>query len=109
MKPGNASALPPPRERIALLAAYLLSSGRRLLEEPPDYAIYRLVEGARRALELLETCGEPNPHLVSVRACLDGIVYGPPTERDFAVLLDDLCQQMADGLKYSDTSAELAP
>ncbi|MGH3686840.1 MAG: DUF6092 family protein [Pseudonocardiaceae bacterium] len=105
MKPGDAPAPPHLREGIALLAAYLLSSGRGLFEEPPNYAIYRLLDGARRALELLETCGEPNPHLVSVRACLDGVFYGPLTERDYAVLTDDLCQQMANGLKYFDTSA----
>jgi hypothetical protein len=86
MKPGNASALPPPRERIALLAAYLLSSGRRLLEEPPDYAIYRLVEGARRALELLLTCVERYLHLVSVRFWIVGFFYVIRTVCFFAVL-----------------------
>jgi hypothetical protein len=109
MKPGNTPAPAHPREEIALLAAYLLSSARRLLEEPPNYAIYRLIDGARRALQLLETCGEPNPPLASVRACLDNVFHGPQTERDFAVMLDDLCQQMVNGLKYSDTSTGLAP
>jgi hypothetical protein len=107
MKSGNTSTPTPLPEGIALLAAYLLSSGRRQLEESPDYAVYRLIEGARRALELLETCGGLNPDLISVRTCLDGIVHGPPAQRDFAVLLDDLCRQMVNGLKYSDTTIEL--
>ncbi|MCP2168190.1 DUF6092 family protein [Goodfellowiella coeruleoviolacea] len=109
MKPGSDPVSPELREGIALLAAYLLSSGRRLLEETPGYALYRLLEGARRALELLETAGEATPDLVAVRSQLDGVVFGPPADRDFATLLDNLCAGLVTALTQPDTAAEPAP
>lgn len=98
MKPGDDPMPPELGEGVTLLAAYLLSSGRRLIEETPGYAIYRLLEGARRALELLETSGSSSPALVAIRSRLDDIVHGPPADRDFAALLDGLCEQLVTAL-----------
>jgi uncharacterized protein DUF6092 len=88
-------------EDIALLAAYLLSSARGLLGEPPDYGIVRLIEGARRALELLESTGVRDSRFIEVRSRLDDIMYGPMVEMDFEQPLDDLCERMVDGLETS--------
>lgn len=57
------------REGLVHVAPFLLSAARGLLDEPPDYAIYRCADGARRALELVEltvrqtaTCPRSGPH-----------------------------------------------
>jgi hypothetical protein len=86
-------------EDIALLTAYLLSSARGLLDEPSDYGILRLLEGARRTLELLESTGVRDAQFVEVRNRLDDIMYGPMVDMDFERLLDELCGRMADGVK----------
>ncbi|MDA3625238.1 DUF6092 family protein [Saccharopolyspora sp. WRP15-2] len=97
------------REEVVLLAAYLLSSGRRQVEETPEYAVYRLLEGARRSLELLDCCGGDGPSLASVRARLAALFDGPPAQHDFAALLDDLCQEVVEALQAAAPPVEHAP
>ncbi|MCA1184840.1 MULTISPECIES: DUF6092 family protein [unclassified Saccharopolyspora] len=85
-----------PHEELLLLAAFLLSSGRRQTEETRDYAVYRLVEGARRALLIV---GETDPRLEPVLTRLDEVVHAPPGSTELGPLLDDLCARMADVLQ----------
>ncbi|MFD8462304.1 DUF6092 family protein [Streptomyces antimycoticus] len=75
----GAETLPPTRlhEEIALLAAYLLSSGRGLLEKPADYGSYRCADAARRALLLLEQAGGDSARLEAVRKSLDDLMFAP--------------------------------
>ncbi|MEU3712773.1 DUF6092 family protein [Streptomyces catenulae] len=90
----------PGGEELALLAAYLLSSARRLLQEPPSYALYRLMDGARRVLALYADGGGDRPELVAVHAGLDDLLHQAPNEnRDYAALLDGMCRQMVAGLQ----------
>ncbi|MFF9480697.1 DUF6092 family protein [Streptomyces sp. NPDC014733] len=88
------------REELALLAAYLLSSARRLLQEPPSYALYRLMDGARRVLALYADGGGGCPELAAVHKGLDDLLHQAPNEdRDYAALLDGMCRQMVAGLQ----------
>lgn len=101
MKPGD-ETLSPDRlhEEIALLAAYLLTSGKGLLEEPADYGSYRCADAARRTLELLEKAGGRNEEFMAVRKSLDDVLFAPMGgEVDMAGILDDLCARMATALQ----------
>ncbi|MGK5627845.1 DUF6092 family protein [Streptomyces sp. URMC 123] len=101
------SAPPSPRlvEDIALLAAYLLSSGRGLLQEPPDYGAIRCADAARRALETLEEHGVHEPRLTAVRARLDDIMFAPMGgSLDISDTLDELCGMLADALRETTSS-----
>ncbi len=87
-------------EEIALLAAYLLSSGRGLLDEPADYGAFRCTDGARRALELLERAGGQSAELAEVRESLDAVMFTPMgSDLNLAEILDDLCGKMASALR----------
>jgi hypothetical protein len=87
-------------EEVALLAAYLLSSGRGLLDEPADYGVFRCTDGARRALELLEQIGGGTPELTDVRQRLDTVMFTPMgSDLDLKTILDNLCGDMASALK----------
>ncbi len=101
MKPGD-KVLSPARlhEEIALLAAYLLSSGRGLLEEPAEYGAYRCADAARRTLELLEQAGGQSAQLSTIRKSLDEFMFAPMGgDVNVAEILDDLCGKMASTLQ----------
>ncbi|MFB1046847.1 DUF6092 family protein [Streptomyces chrestomyceticus] len=101
MKPSAATPSTSLHEDLALLAAYLLSTGRGLVEEPDDYPPMRCIDAARRTLRLLEAHTTAEPRLVSLRARLDDIITAPQqADAEPAVgLLDDLCQEMAQIIK----------
>ncbi|MBH1937656.1 hypothetical protein I5Q34_25865 [Streptomyces sp. AV19] len=87
-------------EDIALLAAYLLSSGRGLLNEPADYGAFRCADAARRLLEILDRAGGGTPGFTELRKSLDDIMFAPMGgDRDMAEILDELCLKMADTVK----------
>jgi hypothetical protein len=89
-------------EEVTLLAAFLLSSGRGLLDEPAEYGVARCADGARRALELLEgACGVREPRLVAVRERLEEAMSGPMDEAGLAALLDWACEEIVSVLKES--------
>jgi hypothetical protein len=82
-------------EDVTLLAAFLLSSGRGLLDEPAEYGVARCADGARRALELLEdACGVREPRLVSLWQRLEEAMSGPMDEAGLAALLDGACEDV---------------
>ncbi|WP_030659934.1 DUF6092 family protein [Streptomyces rimosus] len=92
---------PPPRQPdldddIVLLAAFLLSSGHGLLDEPPAYGPARCADGARRALELLDTHGTPDPALTRVREQLENAMCGSMADVDLPSLLRTTCDQVLD-------------
>jgi hypothetical protein len=91
--------LTPLEEQVALLAAYMLSSSRALLHEPPEYGGFRLVDGARRVMQLLETDGVCNPHFVTICQRMDLLFRSPPGTVDLPTMLDELCLHMAHILK----------
>ncbi|MFH8552981.1 DUF6092 family protein [Streptomyces celluloflavus] len=106
MKSGE-KTLPQDRlhEEIALLAAYLLSSGRGLLDEPADYGAYRCADAARRTLGILEQAGASTPQLSGIRHRLDEIMFSPMGGNlHLREILDDLCLQLAGTLKELKTA-----
>lgn len=108
MKSGE-TAMPRTRlhEEIALLATYLLSSGRGLLDEPADYGAFRCADAARRALRILEDDGLVNPELSAIRHRLDDFMFAPMGGDDvnIAELLGETCLQMAVALENLKNSA----
>ncbi|WP_171167843.1 DUF6092 family protein [Streptomyces sp. I05A-00742] len=92
-------------EDIALLAAYLLSSGRGLLDEPADYGAFRCADAARRTLEILESAGGSTPGLTEVRERLDGLMFAPMGgDVNLGQVLDELCLKMAETLKNASSA-----
>lgn len=93
---------------LAQLAAYLLTSSRTLLDEPVHYGPFRLIDGARRALLLLQD-GEATAQFSAVRAQLQDLFQDQPRlhelfrapnlEVELPALLDELCLQLARGLR----------
>ncbi|MGW1077152.1 DUF6092 family protein [Streptomyces sp. NPDC002537] len=89
-------------KEIALLAAYLLSSGRGLVEEPADYGIYRCTDAARRTLRILEEAGAGTPRLSEIRQRLDDVMFSPMGgDMNLPEILDELCLKMATALNES--------
>ena len=83
-------------EELLLLAAYLLSSGRGLLEEPQGYGPLRCLDAARRVLRLrAEAGGVQHPELTSLKERMDEVMCGAMVERELDVLLDELCDRLA--------------
>ncbi|MFI5775709.1 DUF6092 family protein [Nocardia sp. NPDC051570] len=86
-------------EELLLLAAYLLSSGRGLLEEPADYGPTRCLDAARRVLALTADLGMTDPGLDEVRKDLEDFMFAPMGERDLETVLEDLCGKLATVLR----------
>ncbi|MEN2417503.1 DUF6092 family protein [Streptomyces rimosus] len=85
---------PDPTDDIILLAAFLLSSGHGLLDEPPAYGPARCADGARRALELLDAYGTPDSALTRVREQLEAAMCGSMADVNLPVLLRTACDQV---------------
>jgi hypothetical protein len=101
MSPGAADPSPI-GEELLLLTAYLLSSGRGLLEEPQKYGPLRCLDAARRVLALAVQAGVVHEGVTAVRARLDDVMCGAMTERKLDVLLDRLCEELGALLHESD-------
>ncbi|MEU2790966.1 DUF6092 family protein [Streptomyces sp. NPDC007100] len=103
------SACPDPpqlSEGLALLAGFLLSSARGLMDEPGFYGVFRCMDGARRALELLEASGAHDPRLAAVRTDIERLATGPQQPFDAAALLDGLCCQVAHAVREPAPAAD---
>ncbi|MEU7649476.1 DUF6092 family protein [Streptomyces huasconensis] len=97
---GKSPALPPgSAEDIAVLAAFLVSSGIGLPYQPPSYGPFRFLDAARRTLRILESGGVHNSALVNARQQIDAALFAPIENMDFAELLESLALDMADGLR----------
>lgn len=92
-------------EELLLLAAYLLSSGRGLLDEPQVYGTFRCVDATRRVLVLLRRRGVGHEELDRLHRELEDFMCGPMTPRDLPVFLDDLCGRLTVLLRDSDLIA----
>ncbi|WP_026411672.1 DUF6092 family protein [Actinomadura oligospora] len=89
-------------EELLLLAAYLLSSGRGLFDEPPAYGPLRCADAARRVLGLVERAGIEHPEIHALRAELDELFFGPMGDGNIRELLDLLCERTGALLHESD-------
>ncbi|XVQ14262.1 DUF6092 family protein [Spirillospora sp. CA-255316] len=101
MSPG-ATTPPPIGEELLLLAAYLLSCGRGLLEEPPQYGPLRCLDATRRTLALAVRAGADHEGIAGLRTRLEEVMCGAMTERNLQELLDRLCEDLAVLLHESD-------
>jgi hypothetical protein len=94
------------RRAILELAAYFASAAALLPDEPLDYAQFRLLEGALRALRVLERIGPDDADVSTACAQLEaGLVptKGNPTESKR--LADDLTTMLASKLRKPDPSS----
>ncbi|WP_447034705.1 DUF6092 family protein [Streptomyces sp. DSM 118878] len=81
---------------LTLLAAYLLSVGRGLLDEPQEYPPLRCIDAARRTIQVLEAHTTADPRLVELRSRLETVATAPAEDSPpMRELLDDLCMTMA--------------
>jgi hypothetical protein len=101
------------QEGILLLASFLLSAARGLVDEAPDdeYGKFRCIDGARRALELLDFLSPPIGELSATRAAIEEFVCKPMCETeelDWGVLLDRWCQEMAAAVEIERPSETIA-
>ncbi|MEU7226089.1 DUF6092 family protein [Streptomyces chrestomyceticus] len=111
MAPGHPrpTTAPDLTDDIVLLAAFLLSSAHGLLDEPPAYGPARCADGARRALELLDAYGEPDPALLNIRTRLEDAMCGSMADVDLPSLLRTACEQMLDVVTARRTGAPHGP
>ncbi|MCX4662198.1 DUF6092 family protein [Streptomyces uncialis] len=96
------TALRPIDEELLLLTAYLLSSGRGLLEEPQQYGPFRCIDAARRVLVLLRDRGVTNSELQELHGRLEDFMCGPMAPRDLTAFLDEVCGKLTLLLRDSD-------
>ncbi|MFD7548743.1 DUF6092 family protein [Streptomyces sp. NPDC059578] len=99
----------PVDEELLLLAAYLLSSGRGLLDEPQQYGPFRCIDAARRVLVMLRDRGVAHEELASVQQQLEDFMCGPMTPRDLPAFLDEVCGRFTVLLRDSDLIQRAAP
>jgi hypothetical protein len=102
----------PPRpvdEELILLAAYLLSSGRGLIDEPQLYGTFRCIDAARRVLVLLRDRGLENSELLALHAKLEDFMCGPMGHRDVSGFLDEVCLRLTLQLRDSDLIPQEPP
>lgn len=84
---------------VALLAAYLLSSCRGLIDEPDDYGVLRCLDAARRALRIIVDAETGASGLIEVHKRLDQFMYAPMgSEADLPKMLDELCLKLSSAL-----------
>lgn len=89
-------------EELLLLAAYLLSSGRGLLDEPRQYGTFRCLDAARRVLALAAGTGPHHPELDALRGRMDDVMCGAMGDHELDTLLDQLCDRLASVLEDPD-------
>ncbi|GAA3164624.1 MULTISPECIES: DUF6092 family protein [Streptomyces] len=83
-------------EELLLLATYLISSGRGLLDEPPSYAPMRCLDAARRTFALAAEAGATSQGLEDLRAEVEDFICGAMHgDRDLKGFLDSLCTRLA--------------
>lgn len=87
---------------ILELLCYLLTSARGVIYEPRLYAPYRLVEGARRLILLMDEAGTARPEWRSVADEIERSVMRAITDEEACKrILDDLVLRLTAQLKES--------
>jgi hypothetical protein len=84
-------------EELRELAAYFAASARGLLDEPPSYGPFRIIDGISRLVVVLEKYGLSDQTLGEVRAKIDrGKTTVMTSPDDFRKLLDSLVIDLTD-------------
>ena len=82
------------------LLAFLITSARGCVEEPPLYGPLRLVDAAARLIEIMEKEGKATPELLELQKLIeekkDLVMYD---EEGFVEFLDDLSKKLAEIIK----------
>ncbi|WP_217143778.1 DUF6092 family protein [Streptomyces sp. AC627_RSS907] len=93
-------------EELLLLSAYLLSSARGLLTEPPAYGPLRCLDAARRTLTLARQLAACDNGLNGLPLELDAFMSDAMEERDLETLLDNACCHLAELLRAKETDRD---
>jgi hypothetical protein len=84
-------------EELRELAAYFATSARGLLDEPPSYGPFRMIDGISRLVVVLEKYGLSDQTLSDARAQIDrGKTSVMTSPDDFRKLLDSLVNALTD-------------
>ncbi len=84
------------------LLCYLLASARGVIYEPRLYAPYRLAEGARRLIALMDKAGIANPEWLAIAEDIQRHVMPAITDEEATkTMLDKLVLQVTAQLKDS--------
>lgn len=99
MTPPNTSQAEFHAETLELLC-YLLASARGVIYEPRLYAPYRLAEGARRLIVMMDRAGLANPEWREVAAEIENnVMKAIQDEEACKAILDKLVLQLTAELK----------
>jgi hypothetical protein len=82
------------------LIGYLLTSARGLLDEPPEYGPFRLIEGVSRLCGLMSTSSRRRELLGRLKLVIDGDKLTVMTDaKAFKGLLDNAVLEFTRGMK----------
>jgi len=78
------------------LLAFLITSARGCVDEPPLYGPLRLVDAAARLIDIMEKGGKATPEIVELQKLIeekkDLVMYD---EEEFIKFLDELSKELA--------------
>lgn len=81
------------------VVGYMVTSARNLLDEPPLYGPFRLVDAVSRLVEVLEGEGMASPRLSALRERIEAGKYAVADDpEEFKRFLDALVQEVVDSL-----------
>ena len=82
------------------LLAFLITSARGCIDEPPLYGPLRLVDAAARLIEIIKEEGKATPEIIELQKLIeekkDLVMYD---EEGFIEFLDDLSKKLAEIIK----------
>ncbi|MCX6095655.1 MAG: DUF6092 family protein [Candidatus Bipolaricaulota bacterium] len=79
------------------LVGYMVTSARNLLDEPPLYGPFRLLDSASRLIAILEETSAASPRLLALRGRIEAGKYSVMGEETaFRAFLDDLVNALVD-------------
>lgn len=82
------------------LLCYLMTSARGVIYEPRLYAPYRLAEGARRLILLMDRAGLADPEWLAIAADIEGNVMQAVTDEEACKrIVDELVLRLTAQLK----------
>lgn len=88
------------RVEVLELLCYLMTSARGVIYEPRLYAPYRLAEGARRLILLMDKAGLADPEWLAIAADIEGNVMKVVTDEEACKqIVDELVLRLAGQLK----------
>ncbi len=95
------------RGKLIDLIAYLLASAEILPDEPRVYGPMRLIEGAKRLIEILESEREIPPELIKIKEIIDDALnLVLVDEEGFLSKVKEAVKEMAKYLKKSNSVTE---